>query len=59
MANVAVNEHKIALSHFGIVQLALEALLRCSAVAQLLLQLRHTAAAGVGVVRGGERRRVA
>ena len=54
-----MNEHKIALSHFGIVQLALEALLRCSAVAQLLLQLRHTAAAGVGVVRGGERRRVA
>ena len=40
-----------ALSHFGIIQLALEALLRCKTVAQLLLQLRHTAAADVGVVR--------
>ena len=48
-----------ALPHFGIIQLALEALLRCNAVAQLLLQLRHTAAAGIRVVRGGERRRVA
>ena len=41
-----------AIAYFGVVQLALEALLRSDAVAELLLQLNKAAAVGIDEVRG-------